>query len=287
MTKKIALVCDSTADFPPGMVNQLGLNILPVHISLNGKDYLHGKSITNSDVINALRKKGKISTSPFFPFECTELYDLLLKDHDEVLSFHLSNEISGNYKSACSALKYMGEQESKRIHVFDLGSVGISLGLVVKKAIELLKKGVAPAQLPQQLEHYMKNVFLGFTVDSLTWLKKGGRVSAFDAFVGNMLDFKPIIQLENTRLVATGKHRGKKAATDKLLALAEETYNKFQGKCETWMAHSGNLDEVMLARERLAVLIGRPTESIPIAEAGATVSAHTGPGGTFIGILPE
>jgi DegV family protein with EDD domain len=287
MAKKVALVCDSTADFPPGMAEQLGLNILPVHIFVEGKDHLHGKNISNNEVLKKLKKKKDVYTTPFYPYECTKMYDSLLKNHDEVVSFHLSKDISGNYKSACAAKEFMGDTDAKRVHILDLGSAGVSLSLMVKKAVDLLGKGVAPADLEKHLQPFKKNVFMTFTVDNLIWLKKGGRVKAFDAFIGNMLDFKPIIQLQDAKLVPVERQRGKKPALKRVVEISEETYRKFNGKCEVWMAHTGNIEEIMITREKLAEAIGRPAGNIPLAEAGATISVHTGPGSVFVSMLPQ
>ncbi|MFW6283793.1 MAG: DegV family protein [Desulfosalsimonas sp.] len=287
MAKKIALVCDSTADFPPGMAEQLGLHILPVHIFVNGKDHLHGKTISNAEVLKNLRKKKEVYTTPFYPFECTQLYDRLLQKYDEVVSFHLSKHISGNYKSACAARQFMGEKDAARVHILDLENVAVSLALVVKKAAELLRNGTPPAALEKKLEPYKKNAFLSFTVDNLVWLKKGGRVNAFDAFVGNMLDFKPIIELREGRLVPVDRHRGKKPALKRLVSMTEEAFKKFSGKCEILMGYAGNLEEVMITREKLAAAIGKPADSIAMAEAGATISVHTGPGSAFVSLLPR
>ncbi len=286
MAKNIAVVCDSAADFPPGMIEQLGVHILPVHILAEGKDHLHGKTITNKDVLKKLRKKKDVSTSPFYPYECTKLFDNLLKRYDEVVSLHLSRELSGNYKSAWSAREFMGEQDAKRVHVLDLGSVTVSLSLLVKKAVEFLRNGLPPASLKDRLAPFQQNAFMVFTVDNLVWLKKGGRVNALEAFLGNMLSVKPIIQLKNARLEPVERHRGKKQALSHMVSMAEENHQKYRN-CETWMAYAGNLEEAMLTREKLAAAVGQSPETILLAELGASIATHTGPGSVFIAMIPR
>ncbi|MFW6082154.1 MAG: DegV family protein [Desulfosalsimonas sp.] len=287
MNRKIALVCDSAADFPPGVTEKLGLRILPVHIFVNGKDHLHGKTISNKEVISNLRGKKNVYTSPFYPYECTKMFDKLLEDHDEVVSFHLSSQLSGNYKSACSARNFMGKDDSGRVHIIDLGAVSISQGLLVRKAAGLLEEGVPAALLEKHLEQHKKDTFMAFTVDNLVWLKKGGRISAFNAFVGNMLNVKPIINLQDSRLMPVERHRGKKSSTEHLLSMAEKNYENLDGNCEVWMAYADNPEEVVAAREKLASAIDLPAENIPMAELGATISVHTGPGSIFIAMAPK
>lgn len=287
MKKKIGFVCDSTADFPPGMVNELNLHILPVHIIVDNKDYLHGISIDNKTVLDCLKQKRDVHTKPFYPVECSDYFENLLSQYDHIVSFHLSNHLSGNYRSACAALDLMFKEDAQRITVLDLGSVSVSLGLIVKQAVRLMAENDDVATLYDRLRPYIDNTFMGFTVDNLTWLKKGGRVGAFAAFVGSMFDIKPIIHLEAAKLIPTEKHRGKKPALKRLVTMAADRYRGLRGRCEIWLAYADNLNEVMVTREKLAATLDRDVESIKMAEVGATIAVHTGPGSVCIAMSPS
>jgi DegV family protein with EDD domain len=284
--KAIGFVCDSTADFPPGLVDQLGLHILPVHIVVDGRDHLHGVSIDNAGVVAALKKKRDIYTRPFLPGECAALYDRLLETYRHIVSFHLSTHLSGNYKSARSALNLMFEEDARRISVLDMGSVSATLGLAVAKSVDLMNRNGAGEDLQQRLTPYRNEAFMAFTVENLQWLKKGGRVSAFSAFVGGMLNIKPIIHLEGARLVPIERHRGKKTALKRLVDLAEAYHRRQQGNCDTWIAYADNLEEVMVVREMLAARIDRAVEEIKLVEIGATIAVHAGPGSVAIAMVP-
>jgi len=287
MSEKIGFVCDSTADFPAGLAKKLRIHTLPVHIMVGEKDHLHGVSISNDDVIKNMRKNKAVSTKPFYPFECADYYERLLGKYEKIVSFHLSTELSGCYKSAVNARNLLFTDDADRIKILDLGSVSVSLGLVVKKAVELLRLDGNLATIEQRLAPYKKHAFMGFTVDNLKWLKKGGRVSAFSAFVGGMLDIKPIINLDNAKLVPVEKHRGKKPALKRLVTMAEEKYRQFKGNCSIWLAYAGNLDEALLTREKLAERLGRKAEEMQLAEVGATISVHAGPGSVCIAMTPN
>lgn len=286
MKKKIGFVCDSTADFPPGLTEKLGLHIIPVHIVVDGKDHLHGVSIDNAGVIAALKKKRDVYTRPFLPGECAALYDSLLETYERIVSFHLSTHLSGCYQSAVSALNLMFEEDADRISVLDTGSVSATLGLAVMKSVERLRAPGAVPSLQQCLAPYRDGAFMIFTVEDLQWLKRGGRVSAFAAFVGGMLNIKPIITLEDARLVPREKHRGKKHALKRMVELAEENFRRMQGNCHLWIAYAGNLSEVMLTREKLAARIDRSVEEIKLVEIGATIAVHAGPGSVAISMVP-
>jgi DegV family protein with EDD domain len=172
----------------------------------------------------------------------------------------------------------MGKNDAGRLHILDLGSVGIGLGLMGKKAVGLLNQGVPAAQLQDKLAPFRQMGFFSFTLDNLMWLKKGDRVNAFEAFLGNMLNYRPIIELRDARLEPVERYRGKKQALAHLVSRAQETYEKYNGNCDIWLAYADNLEEVMHTREKLAAAVGKPAESILLAEVGATIAAHTGPG---------
>lgn len=286
MVSKIGFVCDSTADFPPGLAERLGLHTLPVHIVVDGRDFLHGISISNTEVLENLKQKRQVFTKPFLPAECADLYERLLRRYERIVSFHLSTSLSGNYNSACNALRLMGERDAARVKVIDMGSVSISLGLAVKKAVALLTKNPDIATLDKRLKPYQDWLFMGFTVEDLAWLKRGGRVSALSAFVGTMLDIKPIIQLENARLVPSERHRGKKPALKRLVELSAMQYQNLNGRWEIWLAYAGNLTEVMVTREKLAASINKLVDEIRLVEIGATISVHAGPGSVCVGMIP-
>ena len=285
--KRIGFICDSTADFPTGLEKDLELHILPVHIMVDGEDHLHGQTISNQEVVAALKQRRDVYTKPFYPHECADIFEELLDRYDQVVSFHLSTEISGNYNSAVAALNLMFEDEARRIKVMDLHGVSISMGLVVKKAVELLQEDDDIDTLDARLQPYLRELFMGFTVEDLDWLKKGGRVSAFAAFVGSMLDIKPIIRLENARLIPKDRMRGKKPALKRLVDMAESQYRRLDGNCDIWVAYSDNLEEAMVTRERLAERVAQQSRAIYMAEVGATIAVHTGPGSVCIAMTPK
>ena len=287
MAHKIGIICDSTADFPNGLEKELGLHILPVHIMVDGEDHLHGKTINNQQVVEALKQKRDVFTKPFYPHECADFFESLLEQYDRLVSFHLSTELSGNYNSAVAALNLMFEDEAQRIKVMDLRGVSVSLGLVVKKAVELIREDGDLDTLDARLQPYLRGLFMGFTVQDLAWLKKGGRVSAFSAFVGGMLDIKPIIRLENAKLIPKERMRGKKPALKRLVDMAESQYRRLNGNCDIWVAYADNLDEAKVTRDRLATRLERKVEDIHMAEVGATISVHTGPGAVCIAMSPK
>ena len=283
----IGVICDSTADFPRGVAEALDLHILPVHIVVENRNYLHGIGIDNTRVIDHLKHNRTVFTTPFYPHECADLFERLLGTYERIVSLHLSTHLSGCYKSALAALRILPADQEKRVTVIDLKSVSVSLGQAVQAAVLLLRSGCSPDALADRLTPFIRYNFLAFTVQKLKWLRKGGRVSALAAFVGSMLDVKPIIQLKDGRLIPVERQRGKKAARQRLLDMALKHCRLLKGRADIWVAYADNLSEALRFSEKLAGLTGRPEESIKLVEIGATISVHTGPRAIGVAVAPR
>lgn len=286
MTERIGFVCESSADFPPGMTKDLNIHTLPVHVVVDKKDHIHGISIDNNQVLSCLKKNQAVETKPFYPAECADFFENLLERYDRIVSFHISAHLSDNYQSACAALNLMSQKDATRVTIIDLGSVSLSLGQVAVKAMQLLARDGDLATLEQRLTPIIKDTFMGFTVDNLKWLKKGGRVSSLAAFIGGIFDIKPIINLQAARLVPTEKHRGKKAALKRLVSLAVDKARSLQGQCDIWLGYAGNLTEAVVTREKLAADLNCNVDTIKMVPVGATIAAHIGPGSICIAVSP-
>lgn len=287
MKESLGFVCDSSADFPPGLVKELGIHVLPVHIFVDNKEYLHGHTINNNEVIKALKNKRDVYTKPFFPHECQELFRKLLKRYEDVVFLHISSHLSDIHKSARMALNLLSNDEKERIHLIDLKTVSIHMGQSVKKAVDYMRSspGKSLKEVESMLSATRKNSFMGFTVDSLYWLRKGGRISALQSIVGGILNIKPTIVLDNDRLQPKEKHSGKKPALKNLVEMAADISRRLSKDCDIWLGYTDNLDEVMFTREKLATLLDRKVEDMKLIQIGATISAHTGPGCVGISIM--
>jgi DegV family protein with EDD domain len=175
--------------------------------------------------------------------------------------------------------------EADKIKLIDTGCVSISQGLFVKKAIDLIRRNsrfdhVESALIPQK-----KKCSMWFTVDDLHWLKRNGRVSALSAFMGSMLNIKPIIGLDNAQLVPIEKHRGKEKAIDRMIERAVESYATNGATGEIWIAHADELATAVSARDKIIGYLNISPAAIKIVEVGPTIAAHTGPGSTAIAVI--
>jgi len=282
---KIAIAVDSPSDFPPGLVEKMGIHLLPVHIFIDGKDHLHGIDITNREVLMHLTDERDVYTKPFFPSECADHYEKLLSNYDRIFSFHASTHLSGCYNSARNALKLLPEGADKKITIIDTGCVSISQGLFVLKAIELIKKTNDPDHLKTILEPHRKNFSMWFTVDNLYWLKRAGRLNAFSALVGGALDLKPIISLENGKLIPVKKQRGSKSTMKTIIKMAVNAAEMYGAQGEIWIAHADEPENAILIQTEISRSLGKPENEFQVMEVGPTITAHTGPGSLCLAMI--
>jgi DegV family protein with EDD domain len=286
MVENIGIVVDSTADFPPGMVEALGLHVVPIHIVIDGTDYLHGVTIENDRVIAAMREDREVHTSPPIPSEYTDYLEKLLERYDRLISFHVSQELSKCYTSVQGAIKLMFDDAADRVIPVDTRTCTAGQALVVKRAVEMLAKGDSLDQVIKNLDYYMASGSLYFTVDNLYWLKRAGRLNIFSSILGGMLDIKPVIGLKDGRLVPLSKHRGHEAALSSVAQMAHEDYRRHSGKCEIWIAHGAAEDKRDRLLAELEQEIPISIDSVQVAEVGPTITAHAGPGCIAVGVMP-
>jgi len=285
--KTTALLVDSSADFPPGIVEEYGLHLMPIHVFVDGQDYLDGVSLQRHEFLQQLHKRADVKTAPPFPGEYAAMYEKLLQEYERVVSCHISSELSGCLTSASGARQFLKQNLAERVRLIDTGSLCVTQALLVKKAAEFLRRQDNPVQLETHLQRYLADSYFCFTVDNLTWLRKGGRVSALAAFMGKMLNIKPVIHLENKRLIPVDRARGRAAALEMMVERAKSIKELLHRPVEVWIAHVDALEDATALQENLASELNLSTTEVRLAESGPTIAAHAGPGALAWGMLPE
>lgn len=287
MAQKIGISTDSTADFPDGMIARLGLNIMPVHVIVDGISYLDGQTISKDEIKTYLSEGRDVATKPPTPAEYADYFDGLLKQYDVVLSFHISDILSGCLKSAQSSLKLMDEKDAERIKLIDTCTVSFGQGQYICRAIDLIREYKSINGLEKRMSGFLEKSVVNFTVENLTWLKKGGRMNAMSAFVGDMFDIKPIIAVKDGKMVPVDRKRGKKNVFKAMAEYASKTREGEQGDYDLWVGHCNALDDAAYLAGKLAGSLDYQINNIVIMEIGPTITAHTGPGSVGWAMMPK
>ena len=214
---KIGLVTDSTCDLSPDLLKKYGIEMVPLNINFAGDEvYKDIIDIKQETFFNRLIKVEKLPTTSQPAIGLfVEKYQEMAEKYDTIISIHLSSKLSGTYESAVMAAQ---EIENVHIEVIDSCSASLGIGYQVLLAKYLIEKGMEVNDIVKYIKKTQENIKIFFTVNDLTYLKKGGRIGKAQAFLGSVLSFYPILHIEkNGEILPFEKVRGKKKIVKKLV----------------------------------------------------------------------
>ncbi|WP_343347485.1 DegV family protein [Terrisporobacter petrolearius] len=268
----IKIVCDSISDLPQEILEKYNVDIIPLTVIFNHKEYLAGENLTTKDFYKMLRESDsmpKTSQATYIQFKSVfEKYD----ENTQIIYISGSSIASGTYQSAMLA-KNDGHNN---VSIFDTGNLSIGSALFVIKACEMAEMGCSVNDILSTLEKHKNNVEVAFSVDTLEYLKMGGRISSTKAALGNLLSIKPILEVKDGLVSQKSQVRGKKQIYS---TLAKTIVNRFGKdlKDKTIILGCGdNEDDLGVMKEALEK--EGEVENIYFVNIGCVVCSHSGPG---------
>lgn len=270
---KVALVTDSTSDLPKPLRESLGVQVVPLYVNLGGRAYRDWEEIKPEEIFQKVRQGEAFpNTSQPSPEDFHKAYEGALAKADHVLSIHISSKLSGTVQSAeLAAQGFPG-----RVTVFDSQAASLGIGMLVLRAHELLTQGRSLEEVLRELERIRQDHFVRFSVATLEFLKRGGRIGGAQALLGTLLGIKPILTLKEGRVEAAGRARGEKKAKEEILK-DFQAWGQGRGRIRAFFLYSAEESAVKELKE--AVLAsGLPVEEALVSELGAVIASHTGPG---------
>ncbi|HHY36751.1 MAG TPA: DegV family protein [Firmicutes bacterium] len=279
----IRIVCDSTADLPGHLVEEYGIHIVPLKVHFGEEEYRDGVDITAGEFYQKLQTSPVLpTTSQPSPGEFVEVYrNLLEQGVDTIISIHISAQLSGTHHSAEVAKAMLPEAD---IEVIDSWQASTVLGVLVLEAARAARAGKSKEEILDLVRRLRERIRVFFMVDTLEYLQKGGRIGKAQAFLGSMLNIKPILTLEKGVIVPAAKVRGRAKAMEQLLAKMEAAIGTGRQRLMAMM-HAAN-PEGMAELEEKARERWQPQEII-ISTVGPVIGTHVGPGTlALIGIIP-
>ncbi|MEU7525591.1 DegV family protein [Saccharothrix sp. NPDC042600] len=272
------IVTDSTAYLPEGFAERHGIRVVPLHVAVDGRSVLDGVDFGPEELAAALGEHRRVTTSRPTPGELADVYrDVLAGGADGIVSVHLSRELSGTWEAARLAAE---EVDPGRIRVVDSRATGMGLGFAVLAACAA---GDDPARAEAAAAGAAERMRMFFCVETLDHLRRGGRIGAAAALVGTALAVKPLLHVDDGRIVPLEKVRTMGRAIGRLVDLAAAAAGP--GPVGLAVHH-------LAAPERAAELATLLDERVPgstgclISEVGAVIGAHTGPGVLGVVVLP-
>ncbi|XUW99760.1 MAG: DegV family protein [Dehalogenimonas sp.] len=276
----VRIVTDSTADLPEELVTQFDITVVPQIIRLGNSVYREGIDISRNEFYDKLIN-GDISpnTSQPSPQQFVEVYQQNESEaQDGILSIHVSKKLSGTYDSALQGAKLA--QIKCPLEIVDTQSASMGLGLLVLLAASMAKKGMRLGEIADEIRKRSKDIrLLGF-FDTLKYCAAGGRIGKVKAFIGSVLNVKPLVTLREGELYPIGQVRSRTKGFQRLMEFLRE------GKPESLVViHSTTPDE---ARTMAKYVTGvHPGKPVIVSQFSAAVGSHTGPGTLFVGFLNQ
>lgn len=269
----VAVVTDSTAYLPPELA--VGITVVPLTVVLGGADGDEGADVTPSQVAAALaERRVNVTTSRPPPERFAQTYRAVLDAGAEgIVSVHLSAKLSGTYEAAVLAA---AEVDGERISVVDARSAGMGLGFCARAAGEAAAAGGTVAEVSQAAAAAAERTSTFFYVDTLEFLRRGGRISAASALVGTALSVKPILHVVDGTIVARDKVRTASRALERLVDLAVEAAG--DSVVDLAVHHLAAAERARGVTEALLRRLGDRVRQHWTSEVGAVVGAHCGPG---------
>lgn len=268
----IKIICDSLSDIPMELIEKYDIEVVPLSIMFNEKEYIDGIDLTKVEFYKMLRENDKLpKTSQVTYMAFKNIFEKYISQNRQIIYIGGSSKTSGTYQSAVMA---KNDIKQGSINTFDSLSLSIGIGCMVLIAAKLAKEGKKVEEILNHLENLRSSVSLLFTVETLDYLQKGGRISLAKATIGNMLNIKPILCLEDGLIKPIFQVRGKKQAINKIVDIIKEQYGEDLSNKQV-IVGCGDIDLEALKKKLNEEF---KLEEILEVNLGSCICAHTGPG---------
>jgi DegV family protein with EDD domain len=271
----VKIVTDSGADLPDQLAKELGITVVPLYIRFGEEVYRDRVSISEDEFYERLTHDPvHPSTTQPGPQDFLEAYQKLSADADGIVSIHISGKLSGTCNSALMA-KGMLEGECP-VEVVDSETLSMSVGLIVIAAAEMAKAGESLDKIVERVKQAIPKTYLFFLLDTLEYLRRGGRIGKAKALMGSILSVKPMLTIKDGELVPAGQARTRAKGIDKLFDFVENAGN-IQ---DLAVVYNTTPDEAQALAERLGSVFAK--EKIRMSKVGPGLGVHGGPGAMLV-----
>lgn len=278
---KIRIITDSASDLLPPYRPEL--TVLPMDITFGEKTYRDGVDLTHRQFYEKLIEGDDLpTTSQISPAQFEDAFRQAAEAGETVVAVVLSAKLSGTYQSACIA----AEEFPGQVFVVDSANATIGESILVERALELMEQGLDASAIAARLDGEKKEIRLVALLDTLEYLKRGGRVSASVALVGGLLAIKPVVAVQDGEVVVLGKARGSKNGNNLLVQEIQKTGVDFGRPYR--LGYTG-LNDGLLQKyiADSAVLWEGHVEKLPAGTVGGTIGTHVGPGAIAVAFFQK
>lgn len=272
----IAVVTDSNSGITQAEAKEYGIHVLPMPFFINGETYFEDIDLSQEEFYEKLEGNAEISTSMPAIGSVTDLWEQLLEEYEGIVHIPMSSGLS----SSCETAIMLAQEYEGKVQVVNNQRISVTQKQAVLDAAELAKRGKSAVEIKEFLEETKFDSSIYIMVDTLTYLKKGGRITPAAAALGTLLKLKPVLQIQGDKLDAFAKARTTNQGKSVMInAVKNDIETRFGGDEENvWLsiAHTANLAAAQAYREE--VLAHFPGHDINIDALSLSVSCHIGPG---------
>lgn len=277
---KVAIVTDSNSGITQKRGEELGIYVLPMPFFIDGELYLEDITLSQEQFYEKLGADSEISTSQPSPGDVMDLWDKLLEDYDEIVCIPMSSGLS----STCETALSLAQDYDEKVQVVNNQRISVTQEQSVYDAIKLRDEGKSAAEIRQVLEKEKMQASIYITVDTLKYLKKGGRITPAAAAIGTVLNLKPVLQIQREKLDAFAKVRGWKAAKKTMLnAIEKDLTDRFadvKDQMVLGMAYTCSKEEADEWKNEIQTRF--PDYELVEGSLSLSIACHIGPGAMAI-----
>lgn len=279
---RVAIVADSNSGITQAQGKELGIHVLPMPFIIDGDVFEEDINLTQEEFYRKLEADADVSTSQPTPETVMNLWDELLKEYDEIVHIPMSSALSGS----CQTAMMLAEDYDGKVQVVNNQRISVTQRQSAMDAKELADAGMDAAGIKAVLEREKMESSIYVTIDTLKYLKKGGRLTPAAAALGTLLRIKPVLQIQGGKLDTFSKARTiKQAKATMISAITHDFESRFHSdrgeNMQIWVAHTQNWDAAEELRAELEELFPKAGK-IQINPLSLSVSCHIGPGALAI-----
>ena len=279
---KVAIVTDSNSGITQDLARDLGVSVIPMPFYINEKLYLEGITLSQEEFYERLKNEESISTSQPGPADVCGLWNTLLESYDQIVHIPMSSGLS----ASCDTASGLAREYDGKVPVVEHQRISVTQKQSVLDALTLRDAGRDALQIRQVLEEQKSDSSIYITLETLKYLKKGGRVTPAAAAIGTVLNLKPVLQIQGDKLDAYSKTRGKKQAKRVMVkAMQNDWENRFaeyvkRGEMCLQSAYAGNEEEALEFKKELEEAF--PGQEIVLDPLSLSVACHIGYGAVAV-----
>lgn len=281
----VRILTDSGCDLPLHYLEENHVTLFPLKVLLNNQEYEDLLTIESKTIFNAIRSGQVPKTSQVSPVLFEESFTDMALHNEDGIYIAFSSQLSGTYQTAVMMYEQVKEKYPDfNLTIIDSKCASLGCGLIVREAVRLSNDGAAHEEIVKRANFLSSHMEHLFTVEDLDYLAKGGRVSKASAFLGGLLNIKPLLNVEDGKLVPIEKIRGKKKLMNRIIEVMKERGVRFEEQT-VGISHA-DVETTALEMKQL-IQTELHAKEVTITEIGGVIGSHTGPGTIAIFFLNE